>query len=429
MADAFDLVVIGAGPAGYTCAHRAAELGLSVLVADPRPLGGVCLNQGCIPTKGLLLPPHPDGIASRTRANEAAIERLRQGVAHLLKGCTVAAGRARLAGPNRVWVEGVGEVAASRVVIATGSRPRELPGLPLDGKRVMSSDQAVAPESVPGRVTVIGAGAVGVEFADVFAAYGAQVTVIEQAERLLPELDPWLSAHLARAFKRRGIRVLTGATVAGTGTTGGDAVALSVATPGGAEELRVERVLVAVGREPLTADLGLETVGLEPDPAGFLSVDGWGRTGVEGVFAIGDVTGPPLLAHRAYAQGRIAAETAVGRQPEPLHGERIPACVYTHPQLASVGTPFAEGAGLICAEARFAPNGLAVVRGEAEGAVRLVARESSGLIAGAQLAGPEVTEMVGLIGALIVAGATIGDLRKAVFPHPTLSEVVWEAAG
>jgi dihydrolipoamide dehydrogenase len=426
VADPFDLAIIGGGPGGYVCAARAAELGLKVAVAEAAELGGICLNLGCIPTKGLLEPPDPAGMGARVRRNTEAVERLRRGVAHLLKGTTVLTGRARLAGAGRVEVAGHGEVRARRVVLAPGSRPRPLEGLPFDGERVISSDQAVALEAAPERVAVIGAGAVGCEFADVFAAYGAQVTLVEAAVRLLPAEDPWLARLLDRAFKARKISLATASRVTAA-QTGPDGVALTVEGPGGATEVTCDRVLVAIGRQANLEGLGLETVGLEP-VNGAIPVDGLGRTAVAGVFAIGDVTGPPQLAHRASRQGWIVAEAAAGHEPEPLDEALVPSCIYTHPQLASVGSPPDEAAGDVAGEAYFRANGLGVVTGRTDGGVRLVAEGGTGRLKGAQLAGSGVTELVGLLSTCLGAGLTLKDVARGVFPHPTLSETVHEAA-
>ncbi|MFQ5507914.1 MAG: dihydrolipoyl dehydrogenase family protein [Leptospirillia bacterium] len=421
MTDAFDLFVIGGGPGGYTCAARAVELGFSVALAEADQLGGVCLNRGCIPTKGLLDAPHPDGIGARVADNARTIERLRRGVGHLLRKVTVFEAAARLAGPGRVAVDGHGEVTAGKVVIATGSTPRGLDLLPFDGTRVLSSDHAVALKQLPGDVVVIGAGAVGCEFADLLSAYGARVTLVEAAGALLPTEDPWLSEHLTRAFGRRGIRMHTNTTVEAAEVAGSG---VSLTLSGDGQELQADVVLVAVGRTPLTDGLGLDTVGLSLEAAGHIGVDVHGQSAVDGVYAIGDVVGPPLLAHKAAAQGRIAAEHAAGRAVNPPGP--VPTCVYTHPQIASVGK--GPGVGLVTGEARFSANGLAVVRSEAEGAVRLVAETASGRLVGAQLAGPEVTEMVGFLGVMVGAGVTVQQLAGAVFPHPTCAETVSEAA-
>jgi dihydrolipoamide dehydrogenase len=421
----FDLLVIGAGPGGYVCAAHAAGLGLRVAVAEAGELGGVCVNVGCIPTKGLLEPPDPAGIGARVAKNTDAVARLKRGVAHLLKGATVLPGRARLAGRGHVEVEGHGTVAARHVVIATGSRPRALAALPLDGTRVLSSDGAVALARVPGRVAVIGAGAVGCEFADLLAAYGARVTLVEAAERILPGEDGWLAKHLGRAFDARGIEVRAGTRI-GAADASGDGLHISLEGTG-AGDLDCDAALVAVGRVPNVADLGLETVALKPVD-GAIRVDGLCGTGVDGVLAIGDVTGPPLLAHRASAQGRIAAEVAAGRSPAPLRDDLVPACVYTHPQLASVGAAADPAAGDVTGEAFFRANGLGVVTGRTDGGVRLVAEAGTGRLKGAFLAGAEVTEMVGLLATAMAAGLTVGDLAAGIFPHPTLAETVHEAA-
>jgi len=405
VADSFDVLVIGAGPGGYMCAHRALQNGLSVAVADNGPSGGVCLNAGCIPTKGFLFgPPQAGGLGERVRQNAAAIGRLQKGVDFLLKGATRLDGRARLVGPGVVDVGGA-EIRGRNVVIATGSRPRPLPGLPFDGVRVLSSDHTVVLEAAPESIAIIGAGAVGCEFAEVFSNYGSRVTLIEARDRLVPEMDPWLSKQLERAFKKRGMIVQTGVAVDPSELDG--------------------PVLVAIGRQANVEGLGLETVGLTT-PNGFIQVDGHGATGVAGVWAIGDVTGPPQLAHRASRQGEIAADCMAGKSPASLDPLAIPACVYTHPQLAQVGR--VTGDDLILGEAFFRANGYAVVTDRTDGGVRLFAESATGKLTGALLAGPEVAEMVGLINVLIAAGVTMAQARETVFPHPTLAEVVWEAA-
>jgi len=411
VADFFDVLVIGAGPGGYPCAHRALQRGLKkVAVVEMAAPGGVCLNTGCIPTKGFLFGPSPaGGLEERVRANAAAIGRLQKGVEFLLKGVTRFSARARLAGPGRVEIGGHGVVTARHIVLATGSRPRPLARLPFDGTRVLSSDHAVALPSAPASIAIIGAGAVGCEFAEVFSRYGSRVTLIEARDRIVPEMDPWLSRHLERALKKRGVDVQVGATA--------DPATLDVGA-----------ILVAVGRQANVEELGLETVGLST-PEGFVRVDGHGRTGVDGVWAVGDVTGPPQLAHRATRQGGIVADCIAGGPsalPSALNPLSIPACVYTHPQLAQVGR--VTGDDLKMGEAFFRANGYAVVTDRTDGGVRLFAEAEGGRLTGALLAGPEVAEMVGLINALIGAGATAGQLADTVFPHPTLAEVVREAA-
>ncbi len=420
----FDLLVIGGGPGGYGCAAHAAELGLKVALAEADELGGACLNRGCIPAKGLLAGVDAAGIGHRVARNAEAIAGLRKGVARLLNRVTVLSGRARITGIGKAEVAGHGPVSARHLVIATGAVPRPLPGLPFDGERVLSSDHALVATSVPDRLAVIGAGAVGVEFADLYAAYGARVTVIDAADRLLPSEHPWLAKHLGRAFKGRGIEVETGAALTDA-CIHPDGVRLKLTGSGEARAIEVDRVLVAIGRVPALAGLGLETVGLSPQPSGIV-VDGLCRTGVDGLFAIGDVTGPPQLAHRADLQGRIVAELVAGRRPEP--DDAIPTCVYTHPQLAAVGkSPETDGEGLVAAEVPFRSNGLAVVTDAVAGGVRLVAG-ADGTLRGAQLAGDRVTEMIGLLGVMIRAGVSVATLADTVFPHPTLAETVRDAA-
>lgn len=425
MPERFDLAVIGGGSGGYACAARAVELGLKVALAESGDLGGACLHRGCIPTKGLLQAPEPDGIAVRIAKNREAIAAIQRGVVHLLKGVTVIPGRARLAGPAHVDIAGHGTLEAGRIVIATGSRPRPLGALPFDGERVFSSDDAVLRASVPERLVVVGGGIVGAEMADVYAAYGGHVAIMEESERLLPMEDPWLVRHLMRSFAQRRIAVSAGTHVAAAERQG-TGLRLTLVGPEGPEGLVCEHVLVAIGRAPNTEDLGVETVGIALRN-GVIPVDGLGRTGAPGVFAVGDVTGPPLLAHRATRQGRIAAEVAAGRSPKPLDPRTVPSCIYTHPQLASVGLPADPGAGDVTGEGYFRANGLGVVTGHTEGGVRLVAEAGTGRLKGAFMVGAQVTELAGAMSVALAAGLTLEQLAQGVFPHPTLSETVHDA--
>lgn len=425
MPERFDLVVIGGGSGGYTCAARAAELGLKVALAEAGDLGGACLHRGCIPTKGLLQPPDPDGIGARIAKNREAIDALQRGVVHMLKGVTVVPGRAQLAGPAHVEVADHGTLEAGRIVLATGSRPRPLGALPFDGDRVFSSDDAVLREDLPARLVVVGGGIVGCEMADVYAAYGAQVAIMEEAEHVLPAEDPFLVRLLTRAFAQRRIAISAGTHVAAAERQGSH-LRLTLVGPEGPEGLVCDHILVAIGRTPNVEDLGLETVGIALKN-GAIPVDGLGHTSAPGVFAVGDVTGPPLLAHRATRQGRIAAEVAAGKSPAPLENRLIPSCIYTHPQLASVGLPADPEAGDVTGEAYFRANGLGVVTGRTEGGVRLVAEAGTGRLKGAFMVGAQVTEFAGAMSVALAAGLTLEQLAAGVFPHPTLSETLHDA--
>jgi dihydrolipoamide dehydrogenase len=425
MPERFDLAVIGGGSGGYACAARAADLGLKVALAESGDLGGACLHRGCIPTKGLLQPPDPAGIGARIAKNKVAVEALQRGVAHLLKGVTVIPGRARLAGPAHVDVQGHGTLEAGHVVIATGSRPRPLGALPFDGDKVFSSDDAVLRENVPERLVVVGGGIVGCEMADVYAAYGARVAIMEEAKHILPAEDPFLVRLLTRAFAQRRIAVSADTHVAAAERDRGR-LRLTLVGPEGPEGLVCEHVLVAIGRVPNVEDLGLESVDI-PLRNGAIPVDGLGRTAAPGVFAVGDVTGPPLLAHRATRQGRIAAEVAAGKSPTPLETRLVPSCIYTHPQLASVGLPADPAKGDVTGEAYFRANGLGVVTGQTEGGVRVVAEAGTGRLKGAFMVGPQVTEMAGAMSVALAAGLTLEQMAAGVFPHPTLSETVHDA--
>jgi len=452
--NSFDVVVIGAGPGGYVAALRAAQLGMKVACVEADKLGGTCNNWGCIPTKAMLESAHYaarlgelaefgikvgnvelDIAAAAKRAKKVA-DQGAKGVAYLFKknGVEHVKGWGRLAGRGKVVVKGEdGErvLEAKNVVIATGSRPKDLPILKIDGDRVWSSDHAVFPTAMPESLAVIGAGAVGMEFADVYASFGAKVTVIEALDRVLPNEDEESSAVVTRSFKKRGIEVLTGARLE-KASVGKDGVKLTVQPKSGkAQTLDVERVLVAVGRAPVVDDIGLETAGVQVD-RGFIVVDAKMRTNVPGIYAIGDVARPPLLAHKAMFEGIAAAEAIAGDEHAGVDYDNIPSVTYCHPEVASVGLTEAKarerGLDIEVGTFPFSANGRARTAGDTEGFVKVIRDKRYGEVLGAHIVGPHASELIGefVVGRRLET--TAEELERAMHPHPTLSEAIGEAA-
>jgi dihydrolipoamide dehydrogenase len=466
VADKFDVVVIGSGPGGYVAAIRAAQLGMSVACVEAQELGGVCNNWGCIPTKALLesakyarkvggLKDFGIQVGDVTldlgqagkRAGKVATSGAK-GVAYLFKknGIETVYGWGRLAGNGKVEVEpgkvpGHGEgkapdakkrtLEAKHIIIATGSRPRSLPILKIDGDRVWSSDQAVFPEKAPETLAVIGAGAVGMEFADVYDSFGTKVTVIEALDRVLPNEDPEASAVVAKSYRKRGIDVLEGARLE-KADVGKEGVALVVKDADGKEkELKVERVLVAVGRAAIIDELGLEAAGVKTEN-GFIVTDEKMRTSAEGIYAIGDVTKAPLLAHKASHEGIAAAEHIAGDEHAGVDYGNIPYVTYCHPEVASCGLTEEKakeaGHDVEVGTFPFSASGRARTAGETEGFVKVVRDTKYGELLGATIVGPSASE---LIGELIVGRhleTTVEEMDRAIHPHPTLSESIAEAA-
>ncbi|WP_410875963.1 dihydrolipoyl dehydrogenase [Nocardia sp. A7] len=464
----FDLMVIGGGPGGYVAAIRAAQRGLQVCVVEKERPGGVCLNWGCIPTKAMLRSAevfqtlttaaefgvHADNVrydfAAVRQRKDGIVKELTDGVAGLLKanGVTVIEGHARFVEPTVVEVHEVGaspifdggpryaaaagaamrRVSARDVIVATGSVPARLPipGAELPG--VVTSDGAFGLTEVPRRLVVIGGSAVGAEWASLFATFGSQVTVVEMQDRLVPLEDKEIGDALGRSFRKRGITVLTGATV--TAITEGDALRVSV---GGstAADLDADVVLVGVGRRPNTADLGLEVAGIATDARGFIEVDDRLRTGVEHVYAIGDVTGRALLAHVASHQGITAAEVIAGHDAH-IDYAVIPAATFTHPEIASVGltedAARAAGHEVITAKFPFAALGRAKTFGETEGFIKIVAGQAHQEVLGVHIIGPSASDLIAEGALAISLEATLDELADTIHAHPTLGEIGMEAA-
>ncbi|QHI95470.1 dihydrolipoyl dehydrogenase [Aristophania vespae] len=457
MSDLFDLIVIGGGPGGYVAALRASQLGLNVAIVESTHFGGVCLNWGCIPTKTLLrsaeifhnlqnlkefglAADNPtfdlEKIVARSRG---VADRMRKGVAHLLKKAKVTTfdGRAKLAGrsgeAHKVEVTKEGQVVATirapHVILATGARARQLPGLETDGKLVWSAKEAMVPDSFPKKLLVIGSGAIGIEFASFYRDLGSEVTIAEVADRILIAEDPEISAQAQKAFEKRGIKILTSAKV-GALKKDSNSVSTTIETPKGKTALTVDRIICAVGIVGNVEDLGLESTKVKIDRTHIVT-DEFCRTDEPGLYAIGDVAGAPWLAHKASHEAVICVEKILGRTPEPLHALSIPGCTYSRPQIASVGMSEekAKAAGKTVKVGRFPflANGKAVAMGEPDGMTKVVFDATTGELLGAHMIGAEVTEM---IQGYVIARAgelTEAELMETVFPHPTISETMHES--
>jgi dihydrolipoamide dehydrogenase len=455
MADqTFDLVVIGGGPGGYVAAIRAAQLGLKTACVEREHLGGICLNWGCIPTKALLrsseishLLRHLndfgfsadnirydlDKVVKRSRA---VAKQLASGVGHLLKKhkVTVFDGAARLAGKQSVAVakggKPVATLTAPHIVLATGARARQLPGIEADGKIVWTYKEAMVPTAMPKSLLVIGSGAIGIEFASFYRNMGAEVTVVEVLERILPVEDAEISAFAHKAFEKQGIKLLTSATVKSVRKNAGDAV-VTVEGGGKSQEFTVDRVISAVGIVGNVEDLGLEGTGVQVDRT-HVVIDEFCRTGEPGVYAIGDLCGPPWLAHKASHEGVVCVEKIAGlNDVHPIDWRNIPGCTYCRPQVASVGLTEAKakatGHEVKVGRFPFIGNGKAIAMGEPEGMVKTVFDARTGELLGAHMVGAEVTEMIQGYTLARTLEATEADLINTIFPHPTVSETMHEA--
>ena len=456
MDDVYDLVVIGAGPGGDVGAIRAAQLGLRTAIVERDKLGGTCLHYGCIPTKALLhvaevaesartapqVGVRVDGVSVDMAAvhgyRERTVGTLHRGVAYLMRKNKVAtfAGTARLVARDRVHVSlqdgSETELRTRRVLVATGSRPRTLPSLPLDGQRVLASDHVLTLPEVPRHLAILGAGVIGAEFASAFAALGSQVTLVEILPRVLPGEDEEVSAAVEKAFVRRGIQVHTQATLKSVERTAAG-LQLSVEKDGKALVVEADYLLVAVGRAPVSDGLGLEDVGVERDPQGFVRTDERYRTTAPGIWAIGDVIhAQPMLAHVASEEAVRAVEDMAGEEPAPLDYDAVPRCTYSSPEVASFGLTEAQarerGYEVRVGRFPFSANSKAVILQDREGFVKVVADAKHGEILGMHLVGPRVTELLseGILGKSVEA--TIHEVALAVHAHPTLTEAVHEAA-
>lgn len=450
----FDLIVLGGGPGGYVAAIRAAQLGLKTAVVEREHLGGICLNWGCIPTKALLrtseinhllhhLPEYGfaaveakfdlDKVVKRSRA---VAKQLSSGVGYLLKKnkVTVFDGAGKLAGKQTLAVEKDGKPVATlkspHIILATGARARQLLGIEADGKLIWTYKEAMVPTSFPKTLLVIGSGAIGIEFASFYQNMGAQVTVVEVLPRILPVEDEEISAFAHKAFEKQGMKILTGVTVKGA-KKAADSVTVTVEAGGKSQDITVDRVISAVGIVGNVEGIGLEGTGVKVDRT-HVVVDGYGRTDEPGVYAIGDLAGPPWLAHKASHEGVICVEKLAGlNDVHPFETGNIPGCTYCRPQIASVGLTEANakkaGHEVKVGHFPFIGNGKAIALGEPEGMVKTVFDAKSGELLGAHMVGAEVTE---LIQGYVVARqleTTEAELMETVFPHPTISETMHEA--
>lgn len=450
MESSYDLTIIGGGPGGYVAAIRAARLGLKTAIVEEGEMGGTCLNRGCIPTKALLHSAElfhqfgraaEFGITASVRGfdyarmsgrKESIVTRLRSGVEALVRrgGATIIPGRARIAGEGRVEVSGATPalIRTGKTVIATGSRPSRPPIPGIDGPGTLDSDQVLALKDCPRRLVIIGGGVLGVEFATLFGLLGNEVAIVEMAGSLVPGLDLQVSGLLRKSLEAKGIKVFTGARVTGVSSGARVTCAFSV----GEERLEVggDAVIVATGRRPNVEDLGLETVGIALE-RGFIKVDGRMETSVRGIYAIGDVIGKWPLAHAASAQGIVAAENAAGRDRAMDHSI-VPACIYSSPEIATVGLSeeAARAGGFDVGIGSFpvAANGKSMIMGEGEGLAKVVTDRGTGEILGVHLMGPRVTELIGEACVAMGLEATVEELSATIHPHPTVGEILMEAA-
>ena len=443
------VLVLGGGPAGYVAALRAAQLGARVSMVEGREVGGTCLNRGCIPTKAILasverLRLAREGAAFGVRSAEVGIDfaaisahmeqasrTLREGVEHLLKARKVDVVRAqgRLASARSVALDDGSLLEGDAVILASGSEPVRLPVFDFSDPRVMTSDEILRLDAVPASLVVVGGGAIGCEFASIFAGLGSEVTVVEMLEQLLPGEDKRAARTLQQAFRRAGIEVRVGTTVEGVEDSGEGDVVLDLA---GGDQVSAARVLVSVGRRALSRGLGYEEAGVQLDRAGFVVADDTLRTAVDSVFAAGDLAGPPLLAHWAYHEGAVAAENAATGARLEVDRRVVPACVFSHPEVASCGITedraAAAGLEVDVASLRFNGNAKAVIEAENDGYVRIVTERGSGVVLGASLVGPKVTELVHEIALAAQQRLPLQAIAETIHAHPTLSEAIGEAA-
>ncbi|MFY9246765.1 MAG: dihydrolipoyl dehydrogenase [Roseicyclus sp.] len=448
----FDVIVIGAGPGGYVAAIRASQLGLKVAIVEREHMGGICLNWGCIPTKAMLRSSEVfhlmhraaefglkadnisydlDAVVKRSR-NVA--KQLNSGVGHLMKKnkVTVVMGTATIPAKGRVSVKtdkGTEELSAKHIILATGARARELPGLEADGKRVWTYKHALVPPHMPKKLLVIGSGAIGIEFANFYSTLGADTTVVEVMERILPVEDAEISAFAKKSFEKQGMKIMVKAMVKKLDRAA-DKVTAHIEIDGKIEMHDFDTVISAVGIVANTEGLGLEALGAKIDRS-FVVTDDYCRTGVEGLYVIGDATNGPWLAHKASHEGVMVAELIAGGHPHPVKPEQIAGCTYCHPQVASVGLTEAKakerGYQVKVGRFPFIGNGKAIALGEPEGMIKTVFDAKTGELLGAHMIGAEVTELIQgyVIGQKLET--TEADLMETVFPHPTLSEMMHES--
>src|SRR5829696_3725056 len=456
----FDIVIIGSGPGGYVTAIRAAQLGFKTAIIERAYLGGICLNWGCIPTKALLrsaeiyhymqhakdygLSADKVGFdaAAVVKRSRAVSKRLNDGVGYLMKKnkVTVIWGEGAIEGPGKVVVKtgkgsapkgalGGGSYQAKHIILATGARPRVLPGLEPDKKLIWTYFEAMVPERIPKSLLVIGSGAIGVEFASFFRSFGSDVTVVEVLPQILPVEDAEIAGLARKRFEKQGIKILTSTKVTKLEKKG-DSVVATIDDGKKPQTVEFERVISAVGVVGNIEGLGLEKIGVKTD-RGVVVIDGYGKTSVPGIYAIGDVAGPPMLAHKAEHEGVICIEAIKGLHPHAMDKNLIPGCTYCHPQVASVGLTEAKakegGREIRVGRFPFVGNGKAIALGEDQGLIKVIFDKKTGQLLGAHMIGAEVTELIqGYVVAMNLE-TTEEELMHTVFPHPTLSEMMKEA--
>ena len=448
-----DVTVIGAGPGGYVCAIRAAQLGLKTVVVESDKLGGECVNYGCIPSKSLITvsklydrmkEAEKFGLTAAKlnvdfvqmqRWKSDVVEKLVSGIELLLKGysATIIQGEAELANRTKVVVDtmqGTEEVETKNVVIATGTRSIQLPGLDFDGVTVIGSREALTLTEAPLKLLVVGGGAIGLEFASMYQKLGSDVTIVEIMDQLMPGSDPEVVRTVQRKLEGKGAKVYLKSKVISVSRRENGAT-VAIETPNGGSLLEVDKVLVSVGRRPRTEKLNLPALGVLTTSAGFISTNEKMQTNVPGVYAIGDVRGPPLLAHKASKEGIVAAEVIAGL-PSAADWKVIPETVFCDPEVASVGLTEARAvqAGYSVKRSRFqfAALGRALSTGEPEGFVKIVSKADDGLVLGVQIVGPEASNLISEVALAMEMGATVEDIALTIHPHPTLPEAIMEAA-
>ncbi len=458
MANSYDVTIIGSGPGGYVAAIRAAQLGLrTALVEKDKRLGGTCLHRGCIPTKamlfsaqlldhardatsfGLVIPEAKVDVEGVHRYKDAVVGKMANGIDFLMKKNKVVVhkGHGRIAGPGRVEVtpEGGGApelLETKATIVATGSVPRALPGLDFDHEKVFSSDDILLIQKIPKRLAVLGGGAVGVEFASIFRSYGSEVTIIELMPRLLPIEDEDSSKELLKAFRKRKIQCLLGMKLEKLEKTADGVRLLVVSADGKSQTVEADLLLSAVGRRPLTDDVGLGATQAKPDARGFLAVDSMMRTKEPNVYAIGDVVPTAALAHVASAEGILAVEHWAGKNPRPIDSDQIPSCTYSAPQVASIGLTEAKarerGYDVKTGVFPFSAIGKAQILRAGEGMVKIVAEKKYDEFLGIHMVGPDVTDLLAEGGVALKLESTVEEIARTIHAHPTLSEAVGEAA-
>ena len=447
----YDVVIIGAGPGGYVAAIRAAQLGMKTAVVERDELGGTCLNWGCIPSKSLIRNAEVVNLFNRAEAwgvevgnvnadfgvavdrSRQVVKRMTLGVGYLLKknNIDLIKGQAVIQSPTDIAVEGTEEnLTAKTIILATGARPRSIPSLPIDGTLVMTSREALETKAMPKSAIFVGGGPIGCELAYVYNAYGVDVTIVEVLPHLLPNDDEEIGAEVERSFEKQGIKTMTGAMLTAMSQEGDQAV-VTIKTEDGEQQLTTDRIIVAIGVQGNTEELGLEKVGVATE-RGFITVNERMQTSVPSIYAVGDITGKLLLAHVASAQGIDVVERLAGLTPPELDYSLMPKAVYCQPQVASFGITEkeAEASGIAVKVGKFPfrANGKALGMGDYDGFAKIVMEVGTEKILGAQMVGPEVTDLLGELSMNRMLEGTVRELGMMVHAHPSLSEVVKEAA-